>query len=252
MSTDLSLIVQLQTHDSGIDDVLGKIAEISAEIKAKNAKMASLKDGLTSAKNTVKTHQAKKKELELEADSKENLIKKHQGELNSLKSNDAYKAMLGEIETAKNSLTELEDRQLEVMEKIDAAEKELKQKEIQLKSDESKIKEDIQKLESEKAKLTDEEKNRRAKRTEYANSVPNNLTTRYEAIRKKKGGKAIVPVINGSCSGCRMGLTPNQGVAVKKATDMVICENCSRILYLPPETSTSDQKSEEASQATPS
>jgi hypothetical protein len=45
--------------------------------------------------------QLNRKNSELEIDAKDQAVRKHSGELNSVKSNDAYKALVLEIEAAK-------------------------------------------------------------------------------------------------------------------------------------------------------
>jgi predicted nucleic acid-binding Zn-ribbon protein len=179
-----------------------------------------------------------KKQLEGEAEAKEQQIKKHQGELNSLKSNDAYKAMLTEIEFAKQALGKIEEDTLVAMEAIDAAEKDFKAKDQKVKSDENVVKAEIKTIEAEKQQLLDEEKAKRGERDTFEASIPENLRSHYNAIRTKRGGLAIVPITHNACSGCRMMLTPDKGVQAKKAKNMVVCDSCSRILYLPKETPT--------------
>jgi len=234
MSGDLAFILELQKHDSALDEMVENVNALAEKIKANNDQISSLKNRLTSAKDTLKALQAKKKAWELEASSKEELIQKHQKELNSLKSNDAYKAMLGEIDAAKGALTKFEDDILETMESIENGEKDLKEKEQTVKADEGVIKGAIQKLESEKTQIQNVEKTKREEREKFAQTVPEKVRSYYQSLREKRAGVAIVPVINNTCSGCGMNLTQNQIVDIKKAKKMVLCESCSRILYFPP------------------
>ena len=52
----------------------------------------------------------------------------------------------------------------------------------------------------------------------------------YERIRKSKGGIAVVKVKDGNaCGGCNIALTRQQIIEVSSA-DIVVCENCGRML----------------------
>ena len=103
MQDELSLLIQLQTHDTGIEQLSAQADQLALRSAEKNRSLESIKTGVKTAKDKVTTLQLKKKQLELDAENQEKLVKKHQAELNSLKSNDAYKAMMGEIENAKKA-----------------------------------------------------------------------------------------------------------------------------------------------------
>lgn len=234
MQDELSFLIKLQDHDKNIDALLNDIASFGPLVQSKNQKIELLKDALKTAKDALTSHQMKKKQLELDAEAQEKLVQKHQAELNSLKSNDAYKAMLGEIQNAKNAVIKIEDDILSVMEKLDAGEKMYKEKEKQFKIDEAAIKSEIQTIEAKKSDLTGQLKTKQEERAAFAATVPPPFLAQYDAIREKRGGLAIVPMVNGtSCGGCQMKLTPNNVNEVKKAKTMVLCESCSRILYMP-------------------
>ena len=55
---------------------------------------------------------------------------------------------------------------------------------------------------------------------------------RYEKLLDHKEGVAIVPIENNSCGGCFMNVTPQMINAVKMNEEVVVCETCSRILYI--------------------
>src|SRR5947207_3295098 len=140
MQPDLPLLVKLQEFDLAIDELNRKAQAVIPLIAKKNQEWEGLKAALKSSKEKSATFQLKKKDLEAQVEEKEKLLKKHQAELNSLKSNEAYKAMLGEIQAAKDAQIKIEDEILNVMEIIEAADKEFKANEQKFKSEESLIK----------------------------------------------------------------------------------------------------------------
>lgn len=219
--------------DTAIDELHNKAQAVLPLIAKKTQELEGLKASLKTAKEKSMTYSMKKKDLEAQVEDKEKLIKKHQGELNSLKSNDAYKAMLGEIQAAKDAQAKIEDDILNLMEAIDTADKDYKSTEQKLKSDENVIKTQIQDLEKQKADLESENTKKKEERTTFSASISAGSLTQYESIRVRRGGVAIVPLIANSCGGCRMNMTQNQLIQIKKAKEVVYCNNCTRIIYVP-------------------
>jgi len=235
MIDDLNFLLKLQDLDLKIDGLRAQDESLENKVQGKTRDLESLKSSLAAAKAALQSRLAKRKELELTAEESEKIVKKHQAELNSLKSNDAYKAMLVEITNAKREVRKIEDEILEVMESIESAEKDYKAKEQKEKSEEGILKGEIQKLEAERSAIIQAEKSKAEERAAYAQTIPEKLRNLYEAIRQKRGTMVLVPIIESNCSGCRMSLTPNLANEVRKKKRIVRCETCSRIVYLPEE-----------------
>ena len=72
-----------------------------------------------------------------------------------------------------------------------------------------------------------------SQRAESAKQIAPPLLMRYEAIRKNKGGLAVVPVEDSnSCGGCKMGLSFSTVKRLQAGGDIESCDNCGRILVL--------------------
>jgi predicted nucleic acid-binding Zn-ribbon protein len=141
---------------------------------------------------------------------------------------------------AKQALKQIEDNILGAMEAADAAEKNLKANEQKVKAEENVVKQAAAAMQADLDKIVADEKTKREARDVFAATVPAAIQSRYDAIRKNRGGLAIVAVVNNTCSGCRMKLPPNKVNDVKKAKAMIVCDSCSRILYAPQEASSTD------------
>lgn len=238
MQEQLSYLLKLQKIDSDLDGVSDKIAAIEESIKAKTGEIDGFKSALKSTKEKLSSLQLSKKQCELDVESKEQQLKKFQAELNSLKSNDAYKTMLGEIGSAKSAIEKSEDQILVLMESIDSVEKEHKQIEQTVKNKEGVARSEIQALENDKNAHKAEQDKFRADREALVPTIPAGLVAQYEAIREKRGGPVVVPLVAWACGGCRMNFTPNKYNEVKKGKSLVVCDSCSRIVYAAPDETT--------------
>ncbi len=57
------------------------------------------------------------------------------------------------------------------------------------------------------------------------------MVTRYQRLRARTG-RAIVPVVNGACTGC-FNNTPSVFTSSVNRGKVINCENCGRMLYWP-------------------
>ena len=66
-------------------------------------------------------------------------------------------------------------------------------------------------------------------RAKLTKKVDPQLLVQYERIMKRYGGRVVVQVIRGFCSGCYIKL-PSE-LAARCQTELVTCPNCGRFLY---------------------
>lgn len=56
---------------------------------------------------------------------------------------------------------------------------------------------------------------------------------RYERLRsRKKDTLAVVPVVNGVCSGCNITISTSTMALLHREEDAITCENCGRFVYV--------------------
>ncbi len=57
------------------------------------------------------------------------------------------------------------------------------------------------------------------------------LLNEYRKLRSVRGGLAVVPVREGTCTGCRLALPPQLYADVRKKEKLFTCSHCHRFLY---------------------
>lgn len=72
-----------------------------------------------------------------------------------------------------------------------------------------------------------------AKQAELEGRLQAQEIARFHRLAQARQGKAVVPVENGACTGCRVKLRSPLLFQLKEAKDLVTCESCQRILFLP-------------------
>jgi len=230
---DIQKLVKVQEHDKLLDGLRADIGKIPGDIEALRSEISGDKEKLSSAQEKVKGLQIHKNEKENEMAQKEEAIKKHQGDLNAVKTNEAFKALLKEIEDAKAGVGDLETEIIELLDLIDVAAKEEKDAKAELARAETENNKEVQILEGRKAefekKLTEEE----SLRSGLLEGIPDELTRIYDQTRERREGVALSEVRDGVCVSCHVKPPPQILVDLRKATRIITCDSCQRILYEP-------------------
>ena len=231
MNQDLTALMTLQEMDLQIQKlgalVEGKIPELlAAEQKA--ALLGRRIQNLTDQHKETQKNAALK---EMELRDHEGKIQRYREQLNEIKDNKQYKALLSEIGTESRTSEQFELEALEAYEQAASMKKELADIWKLLEG----IQEEIQQLGERNRVATAaaviELKGLLAKRGETVSGLDGGLLQKYEKVLRSRGS-ALSPVRGRSCQGCFMSVPPqiyNQLLAVRGVT---FCHSCGRILYL--------------------
>ena len=232
MNESIKQLLSLQERDLDLDQIKAELASIPKEIAALKTHIEKDKLALEDSKKEATQLQMQRKGKEVDLETKEGEIRKHSTELNSLKSNDAYRAMLGEIEKVKQEKSVLEDEILQLMDKIDQAQRTWKEREAAFKVSESDRLKQISDWEAKQKNLEDVLAQKQKDREALVETYPKKLVSTYQRLRDGKRGAVIVPIKAEQCSGCHMKVSPNLINEVKRGQSLMACESCSRIVYL--------------------
>jgi hypothetical protein len=124
MLDTIEKLLVLQDCDRHILQVESELARIEPESQMFNTRAAGAQAGLDTAKNRVKQIESDRKKLELEVEAKKQQIERYALQQFQTKKNDEYRALAHEIDLCKEAIVKLEDEQLELMERGEAAQKE--------------------------------------------------------------------------------------------------------------------------------
>jgi predicted nucleic acid-binding Zn-ribbon protein len=140
-------------------------------------------------------------------------------------------ALQHEVATLARRQRELEDSELELMEKREEAEAVLTAADSRLATARAGLTEVERRREEVLAGLTKDEEFRRSGRGPLVADLPADLIKLYEQIRENTGmGAALLRA--GRCEGCRLELSGSEKTRIRAAApdDVVRCDECRRIL----------------------
>lgn len=233
---DLHKLIELQKRDSGLDMLRARLKAIPEELEKLQDALDGERGALDAHRETQKKLALRRKDLELELRECEEQAAKHQSELNKVKANDAFKALLSEIEEGKKRAGELETEILAALEGLDSASTEEKKLAAEFASFEKNFKSKAGALAAEKQGLESALQSGQEERNAFASGLDQTLASKYEHIRKQRG--VAVCAVRGrdgnfACSGCNMSLRPQAVVSAKKKDAITQCDSCQRILFVP-------------------
>jgi predicted nucleic acid-binding Zn-ribbon protein len=215
-------------------------AVVQAEALAVPRRRAEIEAGVGTVRKAWQAEQDRLAGIEREKRSQEQTVaaerdkvKKWEGRLAEIRTPREYAALSREIDIAKKTnesvgeQTKLLTAQAEeVARSIEALQEKLDEKE-------SGAQEELEGLVRREAEHASRIASLEARRAELATRVEPALLTRYENIRKRRGGVAVTQVIGGTCRGCNRQIPPQMAITLVRANSIENCPNCNRIIYVP-------------------
>lgn len=144
----------------------------------------------------------------------------------------ALTSLLTEIEHLERRIVDLEDNQLDAMERLEAAQGALADATRRKTAVEDELRAAVARRDEKLAALGEELAQRQTERDAVARVVPADLLDLYTKVAAKSGGVGAALLQHGRCGGCHLEATAADLARYRAAApDAVLrCEECSRIL----------------------
>jgi uncharacterized protein len=228
---DFDLIIDLQRLDTEIHNASLVLEGIPRLVQDVDKKIQATSKLVADAKDKMAHNQKKRRDLENEVKDMKVQVGKYKRQLNEVKSNKEYTALLHEIEETQHKVDTLEEAIIAEMLAADDVEEEIKAalhkqgvEEDSLKKEKLVLDEKMKQTEARFAALGKE-------RETLLPRIPREQLKLYEAIYQKKGGSALSPVTGDFCAMCHMRVRPQMLNEIRDKVKVILCENCGRILY---------------------
>ena len=147
-----------------------------------------------------------------------------------IKTNKEYDALIAEIDSRKQRVSDNEDEILRLMGVMDESSEKITEYEAKLEEIKGSNQKHLDNLRSEMASLESKISEKKKLRIEIAKTVDRRALTIYERIRKGKGGLAVVPLRKKACGGCFKQIPPQMVQQIRRGDRIYTCDSCGRIL----------------------
>jgi len=234
-------LLEVQQHDLEVDRVRHRRATLpeSARVVELEAAQRDLADSITSVSVEVADLELEQRKADNDVDLVRQRAAKDRQLLDSGSINDAKQltSLQHELESLARRQSELEDVELEVMERLEEAQG----RQSTLLAERDQIVTDlaaaVDARDAALAALAEEEAAAQAARAAAAQLVAADLMTLYDKLRADNAGIGAAALHRGRCEGCRIELTPVDIERIRGAApdEVLRCEECRRILVRTPE-----------------
>ncbi|MCD6319356.1 MAG: hypothetical protein J7M03_01615 [Candidatus Desulfofervidaceae bacterium] len=231
MREQLLNLIKLQELDLQITQISQKMETEPEALLTLKQELAKAQEELAEAQKELAEKEKIKKDAEWELEECENRIKKSKQKMLEVKTNKEYQALLTEIDELEKMSSEWEEKILVALEEIEKAKKNVAEREKKVKELEQRLSEAKKRLESAFTNLKKELVELRKKREEMVQTVPEDLLRRYDFIRERRNGRAVVAVDAEVCEGCNMHIPPQQYNELLRSDKFMTCPTCQRIIY---------------------
>ncbi len=233
MNEEIALLLVLQEKDQQRSDLTSQVENLNAQeeqikrkIERERAEVGEIGERLEELKHEsrLENHEVDQLDIQIHAYRKEletGIISYKEMESLRIKISN-QSARIDEMENAALSLM---DQIEEMTVRLNKANGDLVTREEKLNADcagivdhITQVKEGVEEVERERA--------------EIAAKIPSHLLKRYEHLHTKFSDP-IVTINDGACSGCKLTVGGTTIGRVRSGLEIVSCENCSRVLYIP-------------------
>ena len=235
MNDAVQKLMELGQADLRSFEVNLKLRRIPERLAEARRQMESEETSLNEVKNPWEQLESEIKDKEDTSRVALETIEKFEAHMKQVTNQKEYIAARKQVDEARRLNTRLQDEILERRVKQEELSPTLKARREQ----HARVKEtylaEEKVIQAEKALLEADAAQLSAEITKRLEGMDKALVARYQRLTKAGRVPAIVPIVNGSCNGCRMTLTPQAyNLLLANAEDLHTCPACTRFVYHQP------------------
>lgn len=224
-------LVSLQEIDLKIDLIDNEIRQEQEELDKRISALAERESLISTLETKIEELEKERRTLEDEMTDKIANVKERQSKMMQVQTSREQTALLKEIEDAKRNVKENEEKIVAIMEQVEKLTTEVTEEKNILKGDKSIVSEETEKVGSTIDSLNRGKKTKQNKRDKQAQEVEKVKIRKYDLLRERRNGLAIVNVLDGVCQGCFMNLPPQQYNILLRGDQLLECPSCQRLIY---------------------
>ena len=231
MLEQLENLLVIQDRDQKAKDLNSDLERMPIEKEQASLKLTKLKEAVKSVEETIMENELAIKNLELDINTRKDSIAKLKVQQFETRKNEEFTAMEHEIDRYSEEITQLEDSQLELMEKGETLNTQLNEARADLDKNQQTVDAEISIISERSNQCNKQLDEIKADRITISSKIEEDLLDRYDRIFKSKKGIAVCELDNDICAGCHMKVIPATAAAVRSEQTITVCDQCGRILY---------------------
>jgi len=231
VNPDLRNLIALQDLELNIASLHKQTSEIPGKIQTLENELTRIRSEYDREIALSKELANRRRTFEGEVDMLRTKLSRLRDQLMTVKTNKEYTAMLHEIQMAEDHIRGEEDKILEIMEKTEDSESDLKKAEQEMLVKSAEIREEIRKTSESAPQLESDLARRRVAKAAMESTVAKELLARYRRIADHSRGVALAEAKDELCSACHVRIRPQMYAELLRTDNIYACDSCSRILF---------------------
>ena len=231
MNEMIEQLVALQEMDLVIDKIDDERKQEQDELDSRVAALAERQERIEQQEAQIEELEKERRTLEDEMADKIARVKERQSKMMQVQTSREQTALLKEIEDAKRNVKENEEKIVAIMEQVEKLSGETGEERNILKTEKSEVDSQKKKVKKIVDELKKGQKTEMTKRDKQAGAINGSMIQKYEILRERRNGLAIVNVVEGVCQGCFMNLPPQKYNMLLRGDQVLECPSCQRLIY---------------------
>lgn len=231
---DVAKLIELQNIDLEVRRLEDTIAAGQTELDRRRQRIEDYRAEIEEMSERRERCIARRKELEEAIEEEFARIKDRQAKIMNVQTSREYQSLLKEIEDGKEANRQREDEAVLLLEEVESVDKKLAEMRNLLEAEEKLLAEKEAEVAAETERVRAEKEKIQKKRVAKAKKVPAAVLRRYELLRERRNGVAIVGVLDGVCLGCNMNIPPQMYNNLLRAEELLTCPICNRMMFHQP------------------
>ena len=227
MHEDIEKLLVLQERDRSIAHAEQEIAGLEHERVEVNSRSADAETAHEAAQQKAKELEARKNGLEVEVEAEQEKIRTYARQQMDTKDNEQYKALGRQQETCKETISDLETTEIEVLEEIDSHAEVSQAAKTELDEANAAKAKALGEIDERETNLKTKLEGLAVQRTESAGKVEASVLKQYDRLRARKGTNIVVGIEHGACGGCHMKLPESDVIEIKTDPKSIIARTAA-------------------------
>jgi uncharacterized protein len=226
----LLLLTELQNLDNQLYALAEKKQQLPLQLQPHEAACAHEYHKLQRLQADVSQWERQQRVIERDLADSQSTLTRTQAKLREVKTNKEYSAVLTEVATAEQRITALEDQILQLMEQTEQQRQAIQMQEQGVRTARQTLQEQTTHVAAAQELLDQEIASQQDKRQKTTLPLDPQLYETYQQLAAHYGGRAVVHVRDGVCTGCHLRISPQLVADIRLQQKLYRCPHCRLML----------------------
>jgi uncharacterized protein len=227
----LTQLVALQAIDLQIDQIENAVKSEQSALDERISALARREAVIAELQEKIAALQKEHRSLDGDMADRMDRVRERQSKMMQVQTGREQAALLKEIEEAKKNARDNEEKIIAIMETVEKLTAQIEEEKNLLKGEKLLMAEETEKVRATIETINKGKKDREKERNQHAAQINGSVLRKYDTLRQRRNGLAVINVVDGVCQGCFMAIPPQKFNQLLRGNQMFECPTCQRLMY---------------------